>query len=125
MSLVAPATMLKASIAVLEKLRIGAIKANKTEIPIPLAGTPFGAILAKLSFSQLPFLASCANWKKCRPAEKMVEFKAEAALVKTTKFRTEAAVVKPANWKTWTKGLLEADTDRQGTTHMITVKVPM
>ena len=55
----------------------------------------------------------------------MVEFKAEAALVKTTKFKTEAAVAKPANWKTWTKGLLEADTDHQGTTHMITVKVPM
>lgn len=125
MSLVAPATVPKTSIAVLEKLMIGAISIKATEIMIPAAGTPFAEILAKCFFKKESLGASSANWKKWRPAEKIPELREEAAAVNTTKLKTEATALKPAILKTWTKGLVPLVIFPQGMTHMITAKVAM
>ena len=100
MSLVAPATVPKTSIAVLEKLMIGAISIKATETAIPAAGTPLVEILAKCLLRKESFGASSANWKKWRPAEKIPELSEEAAAVKTTKLKIEATALKPAILKT-------------------------
>ena len=103
--------------------KAGAKSITMDEVKIARAGTPLLEI--SVTFESSLECPSVPIWYKWRPAEKIAEFKADAADVSTTKLMTPAAPFSPARAKTCTNGLCWGLISRQGLMDMMMIIAPI